>query len=140
VRTLQIPLLRVNGMLGRCYLRQHRWPEAIAAAEANLKAGGASAQATLGYTLGRAGQAARARTVLSSVLERSQMAGADPINVALVYAGLGENDQAFRWVEKSLAVESLNAAWGPLDLIFDALAGDPRVDQYRHRVVELQKR
>ena len=140
VRTLQIPLLRVNGLLGRCYIRKRMWPAAIASAQRNVPAGGLSAQAMLAHTFARAGRTAEARRILSMLLERSQMPGADPINVALAYAGLGESDQAFSWTEKAMNVEALNSSWGTLDLIFEALQADPRTDLYRRRISAIQNR
>jgi tetratricopeptide (TPR) repeat protein len=137
VQSLQVPLLRVQSMLVRCYTRQRKWPDAIAAAERNIQRGGVSAQAMLAYTYGRAGRSADARKILATLLGRS---GVDAIDIALVYAGLGENDQAFSWVDKGIGEASPGAAWGQLDFLFEALQADPRVEQYKRRLAAIQNR
>jgi serine/threonine-protein kinase len=140
VRSLQIPLLRVQGMLARCYMRKRMWPEAIAAAEANLQRGGASAQSLVAFTYARAGRTADARKILETLLARAQLPGADPADVALVYAGLGENDQAFSWIDKGLREEVLGSSWGQLSHLFDVLQADPRAEEYQRRIATLQNR
>ena len=140
VQSLQVPLLRVQSMLVRCYTRQRKWPDAIAAAERNVQRGGVSAQVMLAYTYGKAGRSADARKMLAPLLGRSGVPVVDPIHIALVYAGLGENDQAFSWLDKAIAEESLGGGWGQLEFLFEALQTDPRVGQYKRRIALIQNR
>jgi hypothetical protein len=48
-----------------------------------------------------------------------------------MYAGLGQNDQAFTWLDKSLEDRSLVFENGT---VFDGLRSDPRFDRFRRRL------
>ena len=79
--------------------------------------------AILAYIHGRMGRTQEARTLMSQLLARKD---APPYFVALAYVGLGDNDQAFRWLDKALQERS-----GPFnevnaDPLFDPLRTDPR--------------
>jgi hypothetical protein len=46
--------------------------------------------------------------------------------VGLVHAGLGDKDEAFRWLEKAFEERSHWLVWLRLDPRWDNLRGDPR--------------
>jgi hypothetical protein len=47
--------------------------------------------------------------------------------MATIYAGLGENDKAFEFLEKAYAEKSLDISWSlKSDLLLDSLRSDPR--------------
>jgi serine/threonine-protein kinase len=81
----------------------------------------------LAYAYAKAGDAARARSILSPVESRAQRAGGSPVAVAMAYAGLGENDRALEWLERAarerdpwLYAMSINAP------VYAAIWSDPR--------------
>jgi TolB-like protein/DNA-binding winged helix-turn-helix (wHTH) protein/Tfp pilus assembly protein PilF len=79
--------------------------------------------AILAYIQGRMGRTQEARTLVAQLLARKD---APPYFVALAYVGLGDNDQAFHWLDKALEERS-----GPFnevnaDPLFDPLRADPR--------------
>jgi tetratricopeptide (TPR) repeat protein len=63
--------------------------------EASLKLSG------LGYTYAVSGKRNEALKVLERLEELSQKVYVPPTHVAAVYAGLGDKDKAFQWLEKA---------------------------------------
>jgi hypothetical protein len=107
------------------------WPEAIAELQRNTVNGGPRGEAVLGYMLGRAGRTDEARRILAAMLERSRRINEDAFDVAIVYAGLGDNDQAFAWLDKAVDDRSLGFVW--MHTIVDRLRRDARFEKLRRR-------
>ena len=55
----------------------------------------------LGYAYGLAGKREEAEEILAVVLERSEHGYFSPWFIALIYAGLGDKDKAFEFLEKA---------------------------------------
>jgi TolB-like protein/DNA-binding winged helix-turn-helix (wHTH) protein/Tfp pilus assembly protein PilF len=96
-----------------------------------LSRAGPSETAILAYIYGRMGSTAEARSMLAEVLSQANV---PPYDAALAYVGLGENDNAFKWLEK--AVEQRSGAFNELnvDPMFDPLRADPRFDWMLRRM------
>ena len=93
--------------------------------------GGPRSQALLAYMLARAGRTDEARQILAVLLDRSRRIKGGAFEVGMVYAGLGENDQAFAWLDKAVDDRSLAFEWLPT--VVDDLRPDPRFDRLRRR-------
>jgi tetratricopeptide (TPR) repeat protein len=137
LRSLRPPLLRAGNIAAQCYARKQMWPQAIAEMQRILVNAGPPAQALLGYMLARGGRTYEARRILAALLDRPRRINGGAFDVATVYVGLGDNDQAFRWLEKSVGDRSLRV--DNLPAVLDGLRGDPRLDSFR-RHAGLQKR
>ena len=118
---------RAHEVLGWAYLKQGRTPEALAELQKAVSLGGdRRTLGSLGFGYAISGKRAQALTVLKEIqakYERHEALGKD---VAGIYAGLGDMDQAFAWLEKDFQ----NRA-GPLSRIrwetpFEPLRSDPR--------------
>ena len=131
LRSLRPPLNRAGLIAAECYGQKQMWPEAIAEIERITVNGGPRGQALLGYMLGRGGRTDEARQILAAMLDRSRRINGDAFDVAIVYAGLGENDQAFTWMDKAVDDRSLGFEW--MHTIVDGLRGDPRFEKLRRR-------
>jgi tetratricopeptide (TPR) repeat protein len=130
LKSLRPPLLRAGDFSVRCYARKQMWPEAIAAIQRpNNK--GPRAQARLGYLFARAGRTDEARSILRALLDRARRTNDGTFQVATVYAGLGENDQAFAWLDKS--IEDRSFEFDDL-MMLDRLRRDPRFDSFRRHL------
>jgi serine/threonine protein kinase/Flp pilus assembly protein TadD len=114
-------------VLGWIYLKQGRNSEAIAALQKAVAAGGdRRIFSSLGYVLAISGKKAEALKLLKEVqakYERHEALGKD---VAGIYAGLGDKDQVFIWLE-----QDFQARVGPLSRIrweppFESVRSDPR--------------
>lgn len=133
LRSLRPPLLRAGDYAAQCYIRKRMWPEAIEEIQRNVAVGGLGVQAFIAFIYARAGQPDRARPILAELLDRARRGERIAFDVATVYAGLGDKDQAFRWLDKAAQQGALNYL-GRLGLVLDALAPDPRVDVVRQRL------
>lgn len=71
-------------------------------------------------------------SILARLLAESQRAGGDALFVAMVYAGLGQVDETFDWLERSVDDHSIN--YNVREPYFDALRGDPRFGRVLRRV------
>jgi TolB-like protein/DNA-binding winged helix-turn-helix (wHTH) protein/Flp pilus assembly protein TadD len=82
--------------------------------------------AARGYLLATLGRDREAREVLRT-LEQGWREGYVPsTGLALVYAGLGERDRAFEWLEKAYTKQDVNLVFLPVDPRWDAIRDDPR--------------
>jgi hypothetical protein len=109
------------------------WPEAIAEARENTVSAGVPAQGLLGHVLARAGRTDEARRILRALLDqRARRPDAGAFELGEVYAGLGEKDHAFAWLDTALAERAIMLEHVPI--VLDALSPDPRVDDFRRRL------
>jgi len=89
--------------------------------------------AHLGNTYARAGRAAEARETISRLKERVGKQNVT-YGIALVYAGLGEKDEAFAWLEKAYQVRDMGLTALKVDQCLDPLRSDPRFQDLLRRV------
>ena len=91
--------------LGLAYEAKGMYPEAIAEFQTGVKLSGSPLMlALLGHAYAVSGKTAEAKQVLSDLQQLQGQRYVSPYTVAAIYAGLGDHDQAFNWLET--AVES----------------------------------
>jgi serine/threonine protein kinase/Flp pilus assembly protein TadD len=88
----------------------------------------------LGYGHALAGQPARARESLDALTALAPERYLAPINLALVYTGLSDRDQAFNWLTKACDDHSQWLSEICVDPAFDPLRSDPRFDALIQRM------
>lgn len=137
LRSLRPPLLRVSSIAAQCYVRKRMWPEAIAEARRDMGVTGERGLSLLGFVLARAGHVDEARSILMTLLDRAHRSDGAAIDVAIVYAALGENDEAFAWLDRSVAERSFGLEHRE-DLVA-SLESDPRYERFR-TILGIQKR
>jgi TolB-like protein/Tfp pilus assembly protein PilF len=115
------------GYMGQAYVEKGMAKEAIAALLKDQEfSGGTSRESHLGYAYAAFGQRKEALRLLA---EMQKPSGGEPVSaydVALVYAALGDKEQALAWLEKSYENREprlVNVKEHPR---FDALHSDPR--------------
>jgi TolB-like protein/DNA-binding winged helix-turn-helix (wHTH) protein/Tfp pilus assembly protein PilF len=90
-------------------------------------------RALLGYVYGRAGDRAKAGAVLEELAMLSRQQYVSPVNIAIVYAGLGDADSTFRWLEKAYQTRA-----GQIrelgSMCFDSVRSDARYSDLMKRV------
>ncbi|HLA09193.1 MAG TPA: protein kinase [Pyrinomonadaceae bacterium] len=113
--------------LGLAYERKKQYPEAIAALEKarQLDANPANL-GYLGYVYAAAGKSAEAQRVLEELKELSKTRYVSPYNIASIYAGLNDKDQAFQWLERAYQDHSFYMAVLRQEAPMDNLRPDPR--------------
>jgi Flp pilus assembly protein TadD len=86
-------------MLGRVLAQQKQYADAIdqLSKAKELSHGNSEAVGSIGYVLARQGKTAESRQVLEELMKRPNQ---PPYGIALVYAGLNEQDQALQWLAK----------------------------------------
>jgi serine/threonine protein kinase/tetratricopeptide (TPR) repeat protein len=132
VAAIQPPLQGFAFVAAQCYAKKQMWSEAIAALRPQAEAGEPTFIAFLGYVLAHAGQRDEASRILADLLARREKTGGGAFQVGVVYAGLGDFDQAFAWLDKSVDDRSIND--GIMGPTFEDLQGDPRFERLRRRL------
>ncbi len=114
--------------LARALLEMRRFDAALAeAAAAEAKTRDWSVLvAARGFTYGMAGMTSEARGVLREMEGLSRQRFVTSYGMALVHAGLGETDEAFRWLDRAFDERSHWLVWLRLDPRWKSLRDDPR--------------
>jgi TolB-like protein/DNA-binding winged helix-turn-helix (wHTH) protein/Flp pilus assembly protein TadD len=100
-----------------------------------LSEGNLDAKAALAHAYAAAGRRADADKILHDLQEKSKTAYVSPYFIATVYAGLGDKERAFAFLEKAYQEKSLELGWQlKADLRLDNLRADPRFENVLHRV------
>jgi tetratricopeptide (TPR) repeat protein len=79
----------------------------------------------LGYAYAMKGEP-KAREVLDSLLEESKRHYVPPYAIALIYTGLGNRDEALKWLQKALVEHGQWRGWLDFTPELDSLRSDPR--------------
>jgi len=114
--------------LGRAYEQKGMYQEAVA--EYQKKVTILSGGETRATALGRAYSVAGLRGVLQQQLEElkeiSKQRYVSPLDIASIYTRLGDQDQAFVWLEKAYEQRFSLLPWLKLDPSLDSLRSDTR--------------
>ncbi|HSE36285.1 MAG TPA: protein kinase [Blastocatellia bacterium] len=112
---------------GLMYLKQRRYAQAIAEFQQNVTNDrSANSLSYLGHAYAMAGRRDEAVAVLKELEDKYTKRESLPQYVAAVYAGLGDRDQAFAWLEKAFQARNGTLVFLVTDLPFDPLRSDPR--------------
>jgi TolB-like protein/DNA-binding winged helix-turn-helix (wHTH) protein/tetratricopeptide (TPR) repeat protein len=79
-----------------------------------------------GYVLAKAGRANEAREVLNAMRTAAQQRYIPPYAFALIYAGLGETDAVFEWLDRAHAARDVHLMFLTVDAKWDPYRSDPR--------------
>jgi DNA-binding winged helix-turn-helix (wHTH) protein/TolB-like protein/Tfp pilus assembly protein PilF len=89
--------------LGLAYEAKGMHAEAIAEFQTGVKLSGSPLMlALLGHAYAVAGKKAEAQQVLNDLQQLQEQRYVSPYTVAAIYAGLGDQEQAFKWLEKAV--------------------------------------
>lgn len=80
----------------------------------------------LGYAYARSGQQDQARRTVAELIESGTKRYVPPATVAFIFIGLGDFDEAFKWLKAGLEDRSYWMAFVNVEPIFDPLRSDPR--------------
>jgi TolB-like protein/DNA-binding winged helix-turn-helix (wHTH) protein len=97
--------------------------------------GDQDATAALAHAYAVIGKRAEAQKILRDLQQKSKTAYVSPYFLATIYAGLGEKDKAFEFLEKAYRERSLEISWHlKADLRIDSLRSDPRFQKLLQRI------
>jgi tetratricopeptide (TPR) repeat protein len=127
---------RAHANCGLAYEAKSMYREAVTEFEKALTVSGTQATyaGLLGHALAVSGEKGKALKVLDGLREGSKQTYVPAYDMAVIYVGLGEKDQAFRWLQNAYEERS---SWLPLvavNPVFDGLRSDPRFQDLLRRM------
>jgi len=127
---------RTHFRLGRAYEQRKSYALAISELEqaVSLSGGDTCYKGSLGHVYASSGNLLQARKVLQDLEDRSGQEYVPSYAIALVYAGLGDNDRAFTWLEKAYADRSTAMVFLSMDPELGSLHSDPRFEKLSQKV------
>ena len=120
----------------RAYEQKKMYAEAIADCQewAKIFHDDPIAIASLGHVYAAMGKRREAEEVVNKLLEISKQRYVSPYWIAIVYAGLANNDQAFHYFEKAFEDRYFIMIWINSDPRLDNLRSDPRFADLLRRI------
>jgi len=122
--------------LGQSYEQKGMYAQAVATFQELNKVGTGnhSGLAFLGRADALAGKTDEARKILAQLRELSARRYVSPYRVAMIYAGLGDKEQALAWLERAYQQRVHNMIFLKVEPELDGLRSDPRFEDLRGRV------
>ncbi len=123
--------------LPSAYEQKGMYGEAIAGFEKATLTGGNEWSLTrggLGHVYAVLGRKSEALAVLDELKQLSAQEYVPATSIAIIYAGLGEKDQAFTWLEKGYQEHAFQMQWLNEEPRWDSLRSDPRFADLVRRV------
>jgi len=100
-----------------------------------MSGGDQDATAALAHAYVGIGRRAEAEKILQDLQRKSKNAYVSPYIIATIYAGLGEKNRAFEYLEQAYRERSLEISWSlKSDLRLDTLRSDPRFQDLLRRI------
>jgi eukaryotic-like serine/threonine-protein kinase len=116
-----------HALLALLYVQIGRRSEAIAEADKGIRNSDSPLnQAVAGTALAAVGESGRARRLLDELMEVSKKRYVCPYEIGVIHLGLGEKDEAFRWLEKGYEGRSVCMQYTRQDPRLTPLHTDPR--------------
>jgi tetratricopeptide (TPR) repeat protein len=124
--------------LPACYEQKGMYDESIAGFKTAtaLKGGNewSYTMAGLGHVYAVSGTKSEAQATLEQLKQLSGQQYIDAPSIALVFAGLGDKDQAFAWLEKAYEEHAFQLQWLNVEPRWDNLRSDPRFKALVRRI------
>lgn len=129
-RTLEMSpnYIRAHHFIGIALYKQQKYDEAINELEKtnSLRGEGTEGVGSLGHVYAAAGRRKNAERILEGMLKKSESGYVSPYDMAIIYAGMGNKDQAFAWLDKAFQERNGSIPMLQVDYFLDSLKGDPR--------------
>ncbi|HEX6183607.1 MAG TPA: BTAD domain-containing putative transcriptional regulator [Pyrinomonadaceae bacterium] len=122
--------------LGRSYTQKGMHAEAVKELRKarELSAGNTEVLSFLGFAYAAAGERGAAVETLRELNRLAERGYVPPYHLAVVHTGLGEKEQAFRWLERAFEKHAVDLFTLKVEPMFDALRDDPRFTDLLRRV------
>jgi TolB-like protein/DNA-binding winged helix-turn-helix (wHTH) protein/Flp pilus assembly protein TadD len=123
-----------HNQLAQAYLQKHMYDKAVAELQkaVQLSGGSPTSMANLARAYVLSGNRSEAEKLLSDLKKRSNPGHSNASEIAMIYASLGDTDQAMSWLEKGY-----EERFNPGVLLrpgFDPLRSDSRFQNLVHRI------
>jgi DNA-binding winged helix-turn-helix (wHTH) protein/tetratricopeptide (TPR) repeat protein len=128
--------LQAHVLLGQAYTQKAMYEEAIAEFDKAMELSGKGRLSILlvGHVYAVSGRTSEALATIDKLHALSKQRYFSPYRVALIHAGLGDNDQAFDWLERGYQKRDAWLIWLKVDPALDRLRGDQRFPDLLNRV------
>lgn len=127
--------LQAYYVIGLAELRRRRFAQAISALEkAYAICSDVISTAYLGHARAMAGETRVARFMLKELLAKSEREYITPRSIVYLYAGLGERDRAFEWLERAYRDRDASLFWLRVMPAYDPLRSDARFEDMLQRI------
>jgi eukaryotic-like serine/threonine-protein kinase len=122
--------------LGTAYVQKGELAKGIAELEkaVGLSHNSAATLSSLGYALGLAGKRHEAEQVLRMLHQRAQHEPVAAEEIAMVYIGLGDSNNALLWLEQAYRAQSKGLVLLKVDPWYHSLAAEPRYQELLRKV------
>jgi TolB-like protein/DNA-binding winged helix-turn-helix (wHTH) protein/Tfp pilus assembly protein PilF len=121
---------QIQHELGLAYEQKGMYEEALSQLQKTFEMpenyGRTMIRADIGHLYAVWGKRAEAQQVLAELLKKSEQSYVSAYDIAVIYAGLGEAEQAFSWLDKAARQRPFWLVWLKLDPRLDGLRRDPR--------------
>ncbi|MDQ2938060.1 MAG: tetratricopeptide repeat protein, partial [Acidobacteriota bacterium] len=127
------------GELPSAYGLKGMYDEAIAGFQKGISIKGSGSEwffsmSGLGYVYAVSGKKAEALAIINELQRLSERQYVPADRVAIIYAGLGEKDQAFSWLEKAYEEHSFNIVTLRVEPRWDSIRSDPRFAELMRKI------
>lgn len=112
--------------LGHAYLQKGMREEAIVALRRAAALSGPRDSAQLAYAYAISGRRTEALRIVRALLDSSGRRYLPPYHIAMAYAGLGQRDEAFRWLDRAYSERGSFMGGVNVEPGFESLHADPR--------------
>ncbi len=134
IARLQPDFAIAHNTLGIAYLKKGRIVEAVAELETARRLDNSPRMlSTLGYAYGAAGQRDKARKIIGELKELSAQRYVSAFATAIVYAGLGEDQETLDWLEKAYHERSDTMAIFNVYPLLDNVRTKPQFVKFQQR-------
>lgn len=120
--------------LGKVHLRQGKYADAIACFQRARQFSGDNSEtiSMIAYAMAQSGDQAGARAVLNELKARARYV--PPHNIAMIYNGLGEMEEALEWLEEAYEDRDVRLSFLRVDPKWDSLRGHRRFERILRRI------
>ena len=119
--------------LGLAYEQKGMYAEAVDQFQQGVKLSGSPLMMSLlGHAYAASGKRSEAQRILAE-LDKQKQRYVSPYTIATIYAGLGEKDQAFKWLEKAFEDRDIWLMNLKVDPVFASLRKDRRFESLLQR-------
>jgi TolB-like protein/Flp pilus assembly protein TadD len=124
-----------NLQMAQAYEQLGEYEQALTALSRSRGAGGENSKviSLRGYVLAKMGRTDDALHVLRTLEAVAGQSYMPPYAIALVHAGLGDNEAAFDWLERAVEAHDVHLAALPSDAKWDGLRGDAKFAEVLRR-------
>ena len=128
----------VYPFLAAAYEQKGMYDQAVAGFQKGITQRGGTewsfSKSGLGHIYAVSGKSREARTVLDELKQLSQKEYVPADGIALIYAGLGDKEAAFAWLEKAYEEHAFKMAFLKVEPRWDNLRADPRYRDLLRRI------